>query len=110
MPNGNGGISRTKVDADHPISLTMSGSFSGNRPFPQKVAWLIKRQHLLSARIIDVSAMTRYCAVVNPFTRTTGDDISELNRRASRLSGWPRLEDCCGAWRHRLSRIGVIHQ
>jgi hypothetical protein len=44
VPNGNGGISRTKVDADHPISLTMSGSIQWESAFPQKVAWLIKRR------------------------------------------------------------------
>jgi hypothetical protein len=44
VPNGNGGISRTKVDADHPISLTISGSIQWESASPQKVTWLIKRR------------------------------------------------------------------
>jgi hypothetical protein len=44
VPNGNSRVSRTEVDADHPISLTMSGSIQWESAFPQKVAWLIKRR------------------------------------------------------------------
>ena len=65
MQNGDSGISRTKVDADHPISLTMRGFIRCESAFPQKVAWLIKRRIFCQSGF--VSPMTRYSAVVNPF-------------------------------------------